>query len=245
MGPIYDNETFFAEYRTLRRRDDCLNDLLEQPAIKKLLPDLRGKAVLDLGCGFGANCLDFAHRGAERVVGLDVSEKMLRAAQAESSAPQIEYLHMDMSDISRINESFDLIYSSLAFHYIENFSQLSRDIFPLLKRGGRLLFSQEHPIVTATIGGQGHFNRDENGNRVSYTFSNYSQSGRRESFWFVDGVVKYHRSMGEIITALAEAGLVIEKVEEPRPESWALEKLPSLSKELLKPTFLIVRARKV
>lgn len=51
--------------------------------------------------------------------------------------------------------------------------------------------------------------------------------------------------MGEIITALAEAGLVIEKVEEPRPESWALEKLPSLSKELLKPTFLIVRARKV
>lgn len=244
MGQIYDDETFFSEYRALRRRDDCYNDLLEQPAMKKLLPDLHGKDVLDLGCGFGANCLDFVSRGAKRVVGVDISEKMLRAAKEESSAPQIEYLHMDMSEIEGINQRFDFIYSSLAFHYAEDFERLSRSIYKLLRDGGRLLFSQEHPIVTATLDGNGHFNRDDSGNCVSYTFSNYGRSGRRETFWFVGGVMKYHRTVGEIITTLAKSSFIIEQVTEPTPGPWALAKLPSLSNEFIKPTFLIVQAKK-
>lgn len=244
MGQIYDDEVFFTEYRALRRRDDCFNDLVEQPAMKKLLPDLHGKAVLDLGCGFGANCLDFVSRGAKRVVGVDISEKMLHAANEESSAPQIEYLHMDMSEIEWINERFDFIYSSLAFHYVKDFERLSHSIYKLLRNEGKLLFSQEHPIVTATLDGNGHFIRDDNGRCVSYTFSNYNQSGRRETFWFVGGVVKYHRTVGEMITTLAKSGFIIEQVAEPTPEAWALEKRPDLSRAFLKPDFLIVQAKK-
>ncbi len=59
---IFNNENFFERYKALRERDDNLNDLLEQPVMKKLLPDLLGKSVLDLRCGYGKNCLDFEAR---------------------------------------------------------------------------------------------------------------------------------------------------------------------------------------
>ena len=74
---IYDDETFFKEYKTLRETDNNYNILLEQPAIHKLLPDIRGKSVLDLGCGCGHNCIEFAKMGASEVVGVTFQKKCL------------------------------------------------------------------------------------------------------------------------------------------------------------------------
>ena len=236
---IYDNQIFFDGYRALRMRDDNHNVLIEQPAMAALLPNLEGKHVLDLGCGCGVNCLDFVRRGATRVLGVDLSEKMLSVAHAEASDPRIEYRHMDMTELSAVHERFDLVYSSLAFHYIENLSDLFSKIHAHLSPGGTLLFSQEHPLNTT----EGFFNRDEAGNPGSYTLFDYNVSGKRVTTWFVDGVEKYHRPMGEILTALAHAGFIIEEVREPIAEEWALAKRPALIKERIKPCFLIVRAR--
>ncbi len=240
---IFDNETFFNGYKALRENDCNANDLIEQPAMRKLLPDLNGKSVLDLGCGYGHNCVDFVSCGAARVVGIDISEKMLSVAEKESANEKIEYRNMSMTDISELDEKFDFLYSSLAFHYVKDFDAFAKDMYSVLNAGGQLLFSQEHPIITATVDGAGHFNKDENGNRISYTFSNYNQSGERKIHWYVDGVVKYHRTFSDIITALAKAGFVIEEVCEPVPEEWAIQKLPTLAKEYIKPNFLIVKAR--
>lgn len=221
---IFDNETFFSGYKALRDSDCNANDLIEQPAMRKLLPDLNGKSVLDLGCGYGHNCADFVSRGAARVVGIDISEKMLAVAEKESADPKIEYRNMSMTDISALDEKFDFIYSSLAFHYVRVFDIFARDMYSLLNVGGQLLFSQEHPIITATVDGAGHFNKNENGEKVSYTFSNYNQPGERRIHWYVDGVIKYHRTFSDIINALARAGFVIEDVCEPTPEDWVIEK---------------------
>ena len=240
---IFDNETFFNGYKALRESDCNANDLIEQPAMRKLLPDLNGKSVLDLGCGYGHNCVDFVGLGAARVVGIDISEKMLAVAEKESADAKIEYRNMSMTDISELSEKFDFLYSSLAFHYVKDFDAFAKAMHSVLNAGGQLLFSQEHPIITATVDGAGHFNKDENGNRISYTFSNYNQSGERKIHWYVDGVVKYHRTFSDIITALAKAGFVIEEVCEPVPEEWAIQKLPTLAKEYIKPNFLIVKAR--
>lgn len=241
---IFDNEIFFKGYKALRDNEINSNDLLEQPAMTKLLPDLNSKSVLDLGCGYGHNCIDFVYRGAKKVVGVDISEKMLSVAKSESASPEIEYLNMSMTDISKLGEKFDLIYSSLAFHYVEDFEAFAKDMFSILNDGGRLLFSQEHPIITATVDGNGHFNKDENGKRISYTFSNYNEPGERKVHWYVDGVVKYHRTFSGIMNALTKAGFIIEEVCEPVPEDWAIEKLPTIVDEYIKPTFLIVKARK-
>lgn len=242
---IYDNEIFFAGYKALRDNELSYNDLLEQPAMAKMLPDMKCKSVLDLGCGYGHNCIDFVHRGASRVVGVDISEKMLEVAKSESSDKKIQYINMSMTDIDKLNEKFDFIYSSLAFHYVEDFDEFAQKMFSVLNSGGELLFSQEHPIITATVDGNGHFNKDENGKRVSYTFSNYNETGERKIHWYVDGVIKYHRTFSNVINALTKTGFVIEEICEPVPEDWAIKKLPTAVKEYIKPNFLIVKARKV
>ncbi len=241
---IFDNETFFEGYKNLRAGENNYNDLLEQPAMAKMLPDLTGKIVLDLGCGYGHNCIDFVNRGAKRVVGVDISEKMLAVAKEESAHNNIEYRNMSMTDISNLDEKFDFIYSSLAFHYVKDFEAFANDMYSILNPGGQLLFSQEHPIITATVDGAGHFNKDENGNKISYTFSNYNQPGERKIHWYVDGVIKYHRTFSNIINALAKSGFVIEEICEPVPEDWAIEKLPTIVKEYIKPNFLLVKAKK-
>lgn len=241
---IFDNEIFFDGYKKLRDNDLSYNDLLEQPAMAKMLPELNGKSVLDLGCGYGHNCMDFVDRGALKVVGIDISEKMLSVAKTESSHEKIEYLNMSMTDVSALNQKFDFIYSSLAFHYIKDFDTFAKDLYSILNKGGQLLFSQEHPIITATLDGNGHFNKDENGNRISYTFSNYNEPGERKIHWYVDGVIKYHRTLSGVINALTKAGFIIEEICEPTPEARAVEKLPTIVKEYIKPNFLIIKARK-
>lgn len=239
---IFDDNVFFSEYIKLRRGKNY-NDLLEQPAMRKLLPDVRGKTVLDIGCGYGRESYLFAQSGAKQVIGVDISRKMLELARREYSHPDVEYLQMDMEELGGLTQEFDLIYSSLAFHYAADFQRLAGNLYRLLRAGGRLLYSQEHPIVTATVDCRGHYNTVD-GQCVSYTFSDYAAGGPRVGAWFVDGVENYHRPMGEIVTTLAQAGFVIEELVEPLPGKWALEELPELAKEFIKPTFLIIKARK-
>lgn len=74
---VYDDPTFFAGYEALRRSEAGLNAAIERPALASLLPPLDGLAVLDLGCGLGDFCRTAVDGGAERVLGLDVSERMV------------------------------------------------------------------------------------------------------------------------------------------------------------------------
>ncbi|WP_434297717.1 class I SAM-dependent methyltransferase [Clostridium sporogenes] len=84
------------------RNEKSYNDLLEQPAINKLLPYVKSKTILDIGCGYGYNSLIFAQNGAKKVIGIDLSQKMLEVAKKESCHPCIEYRHMDMSELSTL-----------------------------------------------------------------------------------------------------------------------------------------------
>lgn len=241
---IFDNETFFRGYCGLRDTENNCNILMEQPEMAKLLPDVKGKSVLDLGCGFGHNCAEFSDIGASRVVGVDISQKMLSVARAESSRPNIEYLNISMTKISALQGNFDLVYSSLAFHYIEDFKTLMRDISALLNRGGTLLFSQEHPICTASKYNERYYTFDEEGRKNGLHFSHYLVSGKREDEWFVKGRVFYHRTFSEIINSIVDAGLCIEHISEPIPDENMLRLRPK-SDTQHKPLFLIIKAKKL
>ena len=239
---IFDDDTFFDGYWKIRENENSYNALIEQPAMHRLLPDVRQKRVLDLGCGYGINCMELLKAGAASITGIDLSEKMLETAKQENAGEKISYLCMDMEKIDSLTEKFDFIYSSLAFHYVEQFEPFVKKLAAALNPGGILLFSQEHPIVTATVDGKGHWILDEEGRKHSYAFSDYGRSGRRVIHWMVDGVVKYHRTVGEIVTALCTNGFRIEVLDEPVPEDWAIQQCPSIACERLKPSFLIIRA---
>src|SRR5882762_23217 len=113
---IYDDEAFFEGYSRLSRSVAGLDGAQEWPALRALLPDLRGRKILDLGCGFGWFCRWAREHGAAHVLGIDVSEKMLARARATTADPAIAYARADMEHLELSPESFDVVYSSLALH---------------------------------------------------------------------------------------------------------------------------------
>ena len=142
---IYDNEVFFTEYDGMRNRKKGLsaNDLIEIPTIRGMLPDLKDKRILDLGCGYGENCDYFITNGADYALGIDLSTNMIDIALSKYSRENCEFKVLAMEDIDAINQKFDLIVSSLAVHYVEDFEKLLKDVYNLLNDGGYFIFSQE------------------------------------------------------------------------------------------------------
>ncbi|MBU4486637.1 MAG: class I SAM-dependent methyltransferase [Candidatus Delongbacteria bacterium] len=117
---IYDNDDFFDYYINMRKNRSGLNEVLEQPAFMKLVPDLTGKRILDLGCGFGENCKTYENMGALEVIGLDISEKMLAVGKEKFSGDRIKYIQTSLEDMEFEDNSFDVILSSLTFHYVKD-----------------------------------------------------------------------------------------------------------------------------
>ncbi|MBO4579201.1 MAG: class I SAM-dependent methyltransferase [Clostridiales bacterium] len=239
---IYDNETFFAGYSELRAREANANNLFEIPERFALLPDLADLRILDLGCGSGEHCMDYLKMGAKEVTGIDISEKMLSVAKEKNSAPGIRYIRMPMEDLDKLEGGFDLVISSLAIHYIEDYRGVVKNVRRLLVPGGEFIFSQEHPINTCHTGGD-RWVRDETGYKLSAKVTDYAKEGERESVWFVDNVKIYHRSMSTVINVLIEEGFKIEKIVEPKPSEELLEKYPDYYDLYHKPDFLIVKAK--
>ena len=146
---VYDNDTFFDYFQNCRNNEVNFNDCIETPILLAMLPDLHGKTILDIGCGMGQHAKQYSDMGAESVLGIDISEKMLGYAEEHNKADNITYQRMAMEDIEVIDRQFDLVTSSLVFDYTEDFSGLMVKIRNLMKKDAELVFSMSHPIVTA------------------------------------------------------------------------------------------------
>lgn len=244
---IYDDEKFFEKYDELRISQKGLNanDLIEIPAFRAIMPDVKNKKLLDLGCGYGENDKYYKELGAKSVLGVDISTHMIEMANKNNKMKDVEYKVMAMEDIYQINEKFDVVISSLAFHYIKDYNKLISDIYKLMNNGGYLIFSQEHPFTTCIKYTEnvkkGHTIID---NKYFGLFSDYNRPGLRTKEWFGEEVIKYHRTFTEIINILINNGFTIEKIEEPIASQEAVAKNPKYINQLDRPFFLIVKAKK-
>ncbi len=241
---IYDNDTFFSKYQEIRARENNYNNLLEQPNFFRLLPTLKNKIVLDIGCGIGDFAAYCISQDAKSVTGIDISSNMIANAKKLHIHEDLYFEQVAFEDMKVSNGTIDFISSSLAFHYIADFQLLIKEISTALCEGGILVFSLEHPIETANMGKENWITNEE-GNLLHFAVDNYQNEGLRTLNWLVDNVIMYHRTMSTIINTLIENGLQIEKIIEPIPTKEALCDLPSLSKEFRRPSFLIIRAKKI
>lgn len=237
---IYDREDFFVGYSQLGRSVEGLEGAAEWPALRAMLPDVGGLRVVDLGCGFGWFCRWAREHGAAQVLGLDLSEKMLAGAKAAGPDAGIGYETADLDRLSLPEASFDLVYSSLALHYVEDVPRLFGTVHRALSPGGHFVFSTEHPIFMAPT--KPGWVIDSEG-RKTWPVDQYLVEGPRSTDWLAKGVVKHHRTIGTTLNALIQAGFTIGHVEEFRPTAEQIEAKPELAEELERPMFLLVSAR--
>lgn len=237
---IYDDPEFFTEYAKMRRSVEGLAGAPEWPSIRRLLPDLHGLRVVDLGCGYGWFCRWARESGAGEVLGIDVSERMLARARAMTSDDAITYARADIEELDLPEASFDLAYSSLVFHYVVKLRGLFAAIRRALLPGGQLVFSIEHPIFMAPR--RPGWIVDSEG-RVSWPVDDYLVEGLRTTNWLVEGVVKQHRTMGTTLNTLIDVGFTIAHVEEWGPTDEQIAEVPELAAERERPPYLLVAAR--
>ena len=238
---IYDDDEFFEGYSRLPRSVEGLDGAPEWPALRAMLPDLPGLRVLDLGCGFGWFCRWARQQGAAQILGIDVSEKMLAQARATTQDSAIAYTRADMEQLSLSPGSFDLVYSSLALHYVENLDRLMEEVHRSLVPGGSLVFSVEHPIFTAPV--EPGWSTDAMGRRIWHVDS-YLNEGPRSTDWLAKGVIKQHRTLATYLNLLLRRGFTLCHVEEWGPTEEQIAAHPQWAGERQRPPFVLIGARR-
>ena len=238
---IYDDPTFFEAYGNMPRSKGGLQAAGEWHQLQPLFPDVAGKRVLDLGCGYGWHCRYAAERGAQQVLGLDLSRRMLERASRENGGPGITYQLCGIEDYAYPEGAWDLVVSNLALHYVEDLEAVYRKVYRTLVPGGVFLFNIEHPVFTAGIREDWIYGED--GRPLYWPLDNYFFPGERETLFLGQPVRKQHHTLTQILTPLLSAGFRLEAVEEAMPPAEMLD-LPGMADELRRPMMLLVRARR-
>jgi len=238
---IYDNEEFFAGYSRLPRSIEGLAGAPEWPAMQAMLPDLRGRRVVDLGCGFGWFCRWAREQGAAHVEGIDVSENMLARARSMTSDAAILYSRADMERLALPAAAFDLVYSSLALHYVVDLEWLLSEAHQSLVPGGSLVFSVDDAIIKANA--LQAWSTDAAG-RKTWGLNGYLDEGPRTTDWLTKGVVKQHRTVATYVNLLLRLGYALSRVEEWGPTPEQITAQPRLATEHQRPPYLLVAARR-
>lgn len=242
MTNIYDDPEFFKGYKSKRNNPLSYNEVVEMPEMKRLMPNLENQNILDIGCGMGNLISYILTHNPKHITGVEQSQNMINESRKKFKSMPVTLHHTEfMAFITE--EKFDVIVSSLVFHYIEDFRKCCQKLSQLLNNGGVILFTMEHPIQTATMDPEVK-KQDENG--VYLRMENYFDESIRSANWLGKNVVKYHHTIETIFNSLIGHGLEIECVKDLGQSEEVFkyydeDKIKSLKQY---PPFLLVKARK-
>lgn len=237
----YDDEYFFRQYAEMSRSRNGLAGAGEWHQMKRLFPDLAGRRVLDLGCGYGWHCNYAVLQGAEEVLGIDISERMIRAAVERNSDSKILYRLCGLEEYEYPKENWDLVISNLALHYIADLDAVYQKVYHTLKPGGKFLFNIEHTVFTSGV--RQEWVCDDAGKPLYWPIDDYFYPGERSTQFLGCEVKKQHHTLTQILGGLIACGFDIEKVEEALPSEEMME-IPGIKDEMRRPMMLMVRAGK-
>ncbi|MEM7688629.1 MAG: class I SAM-dependent methyltransferase [Pseudomonadota bacterium] len=211
------------------------NGFNEHPAIRAVIGDVAGVEALDAGCGPGFLTRDLLAAGASRVAAFDVSPRMVELAQTRVGAKA----HVFCADMAQpltglADASFDLVVSSLALDYVRDWSRPLGEFCRVLRAGGRLVFSVQHPM--------GSFDWFQPTSAFGVHYCEAQWRG------FTDEPVTvpdYYRSFEEIINPLLASGFTLTRLHETR----TIEALKAIDprkyeRHSVKPTFMVIDAQR-
>ncbi|GAA1444796.1 class I SAM-dependent methyltransferase [Leifsonia poae] len=213
-GAAYDS---IAEGYAALNETSLLNEYYNRPALIQLAGDVTGHRILDAACGSGPILSDLRDRGAV-ATGFDSSQGMLDQAR-QRLGTDADLFVADLADaLPFADDTFDDVIVSQALHYLEDWAPTLAEFHRVLKPGGRLIVSEEHPSATFL------------GDRLSGGTSEYFGTRPRTEEWTLGAgtaeLTFWDRPLHAMTDAFAAAGFRIETISEPAPAAAAYERFP-------------------
>jgi len=176
----------------------------------KLLGNVKGKKILEIGCGGGQCSIAFAKQGA-KCTGLDLSKEQLKHAEelAKKEKVSVNFLEHDIQMLKGIKSNhYSIVFSAFALQYVPDLRKCFSEVYRVLKKGGIFVFSFDHPFYSSLS------------TETFKIIQNYNKSGKiEETETWSDGskhkFVAYRRKISDIFDSILKADLVVEKIIEP------------------------------
>ncbi len=223
-----------AEVYAARIDTKAHNAYYERPATLSLLPEVKGKRVLDVGCGPGVYSEWLVGHGAE-VVAFDANSKMVKLAKRRlGSRAHVLRANLEQPLDFLPKASFDLVICPLVLDYVRDWDFVFRQLYQVLKSKGCLVFSIGHPFDDYDKYRQtsNYFNVE----LVKFTWKGFGK---------VVDMPFYRRPLSAVINPLLEAGFILDHILEPLPTPEFKDKEPEDYEKLMRsPGFMCIRALK-
>jgi len=244
----------------VRSGKNYYSEYLNGPALKRMIGDVEGKKVLDIGCGEGYFSRFFAKTGAE-VTGIDLSDALVKAAvdEEERHPLGIKYFAADAANLNMLkSESFDIAFCYMALLDIRNYEGAISEVSRVLKTRGRFVVLMEHPCFTlfrvldgkVVSGWETHLSEDGSKKYLYYWIADYLRShsyivewkhNRLPSSFVTTG---FHRPLSDYVNALTKHGLAITRLDEPQPLEEGVRAHPPMKKHYRVPQSVVIEATK-
>jgi ubiquinone/menaquinone biosynthesis C-methylase UbiE len=214
MNAVSNDYDSFAEAYAAENETNLVNAYYERPAMLALAGEVTARRILDAGCGAGPLTAALRERGAV-VTGIDSSVAMLTLAR-QRLGEEVPLELVDLRDrLPFDNETFDDVVASLVLHYLQDWEPTLREFRRVLRPGGRLIVSVEHPII-------------------AYTFQdplpNYPATNSYSFRWTFGGhtapMIFWRRPLHAMTDAFTAAGFQLASVSEPQPDPAARHIVP-------------------
>ncbi|WP_020420574.1 class I SAM-dependent methyltransferase [Amycolatopsis sp. ATCC 39116] len=213
MNRVNDYDSF-AEAYAAENENSLLNAYYERPAMLSLAGDVTGRRILDAGCGAGPLTAALRDRGAE-VTGIDASAGMLALARRRLG-DDVPLRLADLNDpLPFADGAFDDVVASLVLHYLEDWKPALSELRRVLRPGGRLIASVDHPFVAYTI----QEPRPDYFATTSYSFE-WTFGGQTVPMRF------WRRPLHAMTGAFTDAGFRLTALVEPQPDPAARDLFP-------------------
>lgn len=239
----------------VRKGYDVYRTEFNNPLFFKFVGSLKGKDVLDAGCGEGYNTRLFAKMGA-RMTGIDISKKMIAYARGEEKRRPlgIRYEVTSYVDLSIFKDaSFDVVISTMALMDGPGYEGAVREFFRVLRPGGGLFFNITHPCFMTKGFGWVEAEKDSSPRLTVSDYFGEKPYIERWKFSMAPAdeevepftAISYHRTLSKYLNPLMATGFVLRRIEEPRPSEATCKRYPKLRRwREHAAIFLYVRASK-
>ncbi|MCG7407338.1 methyltransferase domain-containing protein [Paenibacillus sp. ACRRX] len=236
---FYDNQQTFDNYIERRSWNDNVNDTIEKPIVMEMIGNVGMKHICDLGCGTGSFGNELLDLGASSYIGIEGSQNMVARSKQVLNRSNSKVIHTAMEDWMNPTNTYDLVISRLALHYIEDLDALFGKVFASLCSGGSFVFSVEHPVMTSSFG----MTRQE-GLKQDWIVDGYFDTGVRKQEWLGGIALKFHRTVEDYYVALQGAGFVVGSLRESKPRRVQFANEEAFLRRMRIPLFLFLEGNK-